>query len=197
MQFWNDFLTWLNDNMALVFQTLVVVGAVLITGLLTAWTSASALKRLVRQRDDESRRAVVAALVDAATEASVWNSLTPQEQVMADRAVGQADILTRMLPVPGADIAAKWAAHRLFELKRNSATFGYQLEPAVADFRDRMVNWLRHPSRARRQFQQDLIRWEQRRLATPETPTIDAQDAWIAQQHHQRYAPTEVLERTE
>lgn len=197
MQFWDDFLAWLGDNQALVFQTVVVVCAVLITGLLTASISSRALKRLVRQRDDESRRAAVAALVDAATEASVWNSLTPQEQVMADRAVGQADILTRMLPVPGADLAARWAAHRLFELKRNSATFGYQLEPAVADFRDRMLDWLRHPSRARRGFQQDLIRWEQKRLATPETPTIEAQDAWIAQQHHERFAATEVLERTQ
>ena len=125
--------TWLtsSDSQSTVFAAVVLFVAVLAAGLLAAWISSSAVKRVVAQRDREAKTAAIAALVDAATEASVWNSLTPQEQVLADRAVGQADILVRLLPIRGSDIAANWAAHQLHELKRASATFGYQLDPAV------------------------------------------------------------------
>jgi hypothetical protein len=116
----------------------------------------------------------------------VWNSLTPQEQVLADRAVGQADIQVRLLPIRGSDVAANWAAHQLHELKRASATFGYQLDPAVVEFRDRLLEWQRHPSRTRRQFQNDLDRWRTQR-PEPEQVAVEAQDAWVAEQHHDRY----------
>ena len=86
-----------------------------------------------------------------------------QEQVLADRAVGQADILVRLLPIRGSDVAANWAAHQLHELKRASATFGYQLDPAVVEFRDRLIEWQRRPSRTRKQFQNDLVRWRSQR----------------------------------
>ena len=123
----------------------------------------------------------------AATEASVWNSLTPQEQVLADRAVGQADIQLRLLPVKGADVAADWAAHQLHELKRASATFGYQLDPAVVEFRERMLEWQRHPSRTGRDFRNDLERWRAQRNE-PDQELVVAQDSWIAEQHHERFA---------
>ena len=116
----------------------------------------------------------------------MWNSLTPQEQVLADRLVGQADLVVRLLPVRGSDVAANWAAHQLHELKRASATFGYQLDPAVVEFRDRLLEWERHPSRTRKQFQNDLVRWRTQRQ-DPEQAALDAQDAWVAEQHRERY----------
>ena len=188
MQWWNDLISWLTSSAArpTVYAGLVLFVAVLAAGLLAAWIASAAIRRVVAQRDREVKTAAIAALVDAATEASVWNSLTPQEQVLADRTVGQADILVRLLPIRGSDVAANWAAHQLHELKRASATFGYQLDPAVVEFRDRMLDWERRPSRARKQFQNDLVRWRTQRQE-PEVVAVEAQDAWVAEQHHERY----------
>ncbi|MGX5694719.1 hypothetical protein ACWKWP_00830 [Agromyces soli] len=188
MQWWNDFISWLDSTASrpTVFSAVVLFVAVLAAGLLAAWIASAAVRRVVAQRDRELKTAAIAALVDAATEASVWNSLTPQEQVLADRAVGQADILVRTLPIRGSDVAANWAAHQLHELKRASATFGYQLDPAVVEFRDRLLDWQRRPSRAKRQFQNDLERWRAQRQE-PEQSAVEAQDAWVAEQHHERY----------
>jgi len=188
MQWLNDLISWLGSSAArpAIFAAIVLFVAVVAAGLLAAWISGAALKRVVRQRDRELKAAAIAALVDAATEASVWNSLTPQEQVMADRAVGQADIHVRLLPIRGSDVAANWAAHQLHELKRASATFGYQLDPAVADFRDRLLEWQRRPGRARKQFENDLAGWRAE-SARPEQALVAEQDAWVAEQHHERY----------
>lgn len=188
MQWWNDLVSWLTSNAArpAVLTAVVVFVAILAAGLLAAWIASSAIRRVVAQRDRESKTAAIAALVDAATEASVWNSLTPQEQVFADRVVSQADLVVRLLPIRGSDVAANWAAHQLHELKRASATFGYQLDPAVAEFRDRLLEWERRPSRARKQFQNDLVRWRAQRQE-PDHVAVEAQDAWVAEQHHARY----------
>jgi hypothetical protein len=188
MQWWSDFISWLTSNAArpTVLTAIVLFVAVLAAGLLAAWIASAAIRRVVAQRDREAKASAIAALVDAATEASVWNSLTPQEQVLADRVVGQADMVVRLLPIRGSDVAANWAAHQLHELKRASATFGYQLDPAVVEFRDRLLEWERHPSRTRKQFQNDLVRWRTQRQE-PEQAALDAQDAWIAEQHRERY----------
>lgn len=189
MQWWNDFTEWLTSASAqpMLFSALVLFVGVVVSGLIAAWIARTAIKRMLAQRDREARSTAVAALVDAATEASVWNSLTPQEQVLANRAVGQADVLVRLLPVRGSEVAANWASHQLHELKRASATFGYQLDPAVAEFRDRLVEWQRRPGRARRLFENDLERW--RTQSTEEERALRAeQDAWLAQQHQETYS---------
>jgi hypothetical protein len=197
MQWWNDLMSWLTSSAArpTIFAAVVLFVAVLAAGVLAAWIASAAIRRVVAQRDREVKTAAIAALVDAATEASVWNSLTPQEQVLADRAVGQADIQVRLLPIRGSDVAANWASHQLHELKRASATFGYQLDPAVVEFRDRLLEWQRHPSRTRRQFQNDLDRWRTQR-PEPEQVAVEAQDAWVAEQHHDRYQETVTVNET-
>jgi hypothetical protein len=191
MQWWNDFVAWLVSDAArpVLFAAAVIFVSLVAAGLLSAWIARRAVRGIIRQRDRELRNSAVAALIDAATEASVWNSLTPQEQVLADRAVGQADIQVRLLPIKGADVAADWAAHQLHELKRASATFGYQLDPAVVEFRERMIEWQRHPSRTRRDFRNDLDRWRSQR-DEPDQSVVAAQDSWVAEQHHDRYSTT-------
>jgi hypothetical protein len=188
MQWWNEFVDWLtsSDARPVLFNAAVLLVAIVVAGLLSAWIAKGALKGLISRTDREQKASAIAALVDAATEASVWNSLTPQEQVLSDRAVGQADILVRLLPIRGAGIAANWANHQLAEMKRNSATFGYQLDPAVAEFRDRLIEWQNSPSRARKIFQNDLERWRFE-TASPEQAVVADQDAWVAQQHHEQY----------
>lgn len=192
MQWWNNFVAWLTavSNQPVVFGAVVLIVSIVVASVLAAWISRGAIGRLLDQRDRELKAAIIGALVDAATEASVWNSLTPQEQVMADRAVGQADIGLRLLPVKGAGTAANWAAHQIADLKRTSATFGYQLEPAVLEFRDRLVEWQNRPSRARKFFQGDLDRWKLQNTTT-EKSLIAEQDAWVAQQHHDDFTRLE------
>ncbi|TFD62726.1 hypothetical protein E3T39_01960 [Cryobacterium suzukii] len=192
MEWWNNFVAWFTDvsTRPMIFTAVVFIGAIVIASLLAALISRGAIKRLIAQRDREIKVAAIATLVDAATEASVWNSLTPQEQVMSDRAVGQADIQVRLLPIRGSGIAANWAAHELYELKRTSATFGYQLEPALVEFRDRLVEWQNKPARARKIFQGDLDRWKSQNSST-EKSLLAEQEEWVAQQHHDQYNPTD------
>lgn len=203
MQWLNDFSDWFfsSDAQPVVFAAVVIAIAMIVSGLLAAWIARGATKRLVSQRDNEIKATAIAALIDASTEASVWNSLTPQEQVLSDRAVGQADIQVRMLPIRGSAVAADWAAHQLHELKRASATFGYQLDPAVAEFRDRLIEWQAKPARARKVFASDLERWK---LANSdnERALLAEQDAWVAQQHQEQFTspltpPAVVLAPTE
>lgn len=183
---------WLNEIESLFTTTegrttLITVGvfflglalALVVGGIIASKVS----KRHITAHEAQAKASVIGALVDVATEASVWNALSPQEQIISDRAVGQIDIRIRLLPVKGAGIAADWASHQLAEMKRNSATFGYQLDPAVAEFRDRLMLWMNNPSKANKIFTSDLERWAYQSVA-PEAAAVAAQDAWVAQQHH-------------
>ncbi|WP_368496739.1 hypothetical protein [Herbiconiux sp. A18JL235] len=189
MEWWNGFARWLYsaDGEYVVSSIVLPAAAIIVAGLIAAWVAHSAVKRLLAKHDRELRVSAIAALIDAAEQASVWNSLTPQEQILADRATGQADIQVRLLPIKGSDVAANWAAHALGEMKRNSATFGYQIEPAVIEFRDRLVDWQQRPGRARKVFQSDLDRWAAQGDSA-ERELLAQQDAWVAQQHHNQYA---------
>ncbi|MCX7522186.1 hypothetical protein OSC27_07830 [Microbacterium sp. STN6] len=188
MQWLNDFFDWFTstDAQPVVFSAVVLAVAIIVSGLLAAWISRGTVRSMLAHTERAQKASAIATLVDAATEASVWNSLTPQEQVLSDRAVGQADTLVRLLPIRGAGTAANWASHQLAEMKRNSATFGYQLDPAIAEFRERLIDWQMRPAKARRVFQADLDRWRYDNTDT-ERSLLAQQDAWVAQQHHQKY----------
>ena len=194
MQWLNDAINWLtsSDARPTVYAGIVLFVAVLAAGLLAAWIGSASVRRIVAQRDREAKAAAIAALVDAATEASVWNSLTPQERVLADRALSQADITVRLLPLRGSDVAANWAAHQLYALKRASAKFGYQLDPAVVEFRDRLLAWQRHPSRTRKLFQNDLVRWRTQRQE-PEQVAPKSADESVPVQPRDRYQSAATL----
>ena len=195
MELWNEFVAWLTapDTRPVLFTAAVVAVAILVSALLAAAVTKASVRRLIEQRDRDLKASAIAALVDASTEAAVWNSLTPQEQAVADRSAGQADIQLRLLPVKGAAIAANWAAHQLAELKRNSATFGFELAPAQSEFRDRLVEWQVRPSRVRRVFESDLERWKFENTASEKT-LLAEQDAWAARQHQEKFTPTEAVE---
>lgn len=197
MEWWNAFVRWLTSPTGefVVSDIVLPAVAIIVAGLLAAWIAHGSVKRLLAKHDRELKISAIASLIDAAEQASVWNSLTPQEQILSDRATGQADIQVRLLPIKGADVAANWAAHALAEMKRESATFGYQIEPAVFEFRDRLIEWQQRPGRAKRVFQSDLERWAAEDAST-QRELLAQQDAWVAQQHHAQYAGTEALSAT-
>ncbi|HEY0260711.1 MAG TPA: hypothetical protein VGC18_12775 [Lacisediminihabitans sp.] len=199
MQWWNDFSQWLTsqDARPVIFTAIVLLVSIVVAGLLSAWIARGAIRGLLSRAEREQKAAAVAALVDAAVEASVWNSLTPAEQLLSDRSVGQADIQVRLLPLKGAAVAADWAAHQLAELKRNSATYGYSLEPAIVEFRDRLVEWQNKPRRSRRLFLEDLERWRFERTTTGDAESAYAeQDDWVAKQHHERFVAGSAADAT-
>ncbi len=189
MEWWNGFVGWLgSDTGAYVVSGIIMPAiAILVAGVLAALIARGAVRSLLAKHDRELKIAAIASLIDAAEQAAVWNSLTPQEQILSDRASGQADIQVRLLPIKGADVAANWASHALAEMKRNSATFGYQVEPAVIEFRDRLVEWQQRPGRARRVFQSDLERWSTEDTTT-ESSLLADQDRSVAEPHHHRLA---------
>jgi len=183
MQLWNDFVSWISNshNEPVVFAAAILLVGIIVSGLIAAWISRGTVHGMLERSERQQKSAAIAALVDAATEASVWNSLTPGEQAVSDRAIGQADIIIRLLPVKGAALAANWASHQLADMKRNSATFGYQLDPVVAEFRDRLIEWQNRPSSAKRIFAGDLERWSFE-ARTPTGELEAQQDQWVADQ---------------
>ena len=190
MQWLNDIQDWFlaSENQNTVLTGIILFISMILALVIGALIGSSVSKRHIRSSENLAKAAVIAALIDAATEASVWNGLSPQEQIMSDRAVGQIDIRVRLMPVKGAAAAADWAAHQLSEMKRTSATFGYQLDPAVAEFRDRLLLWVNNPGRANKIFARDLERWAYASVQ-PEAAAVASQDAWVAQQYTQDHQP--------
>jgi len=162
MQWWNDLLDALASERGTQLLSGVVVPfvAIVVAGVLAAVIARSATQRILTRHDREVKAAAIGVLIDAARQASVWDGLTAQERVLADRAAGEADIRIRLLPVKGAATAATWAAHEITEFKRGSGSFGFQFDAQLAEFRDRMVEWQHHPGRARKIFQGDIARWQ-------------------------------------
>lgn len=197
MEWWNDFVDWFysSDGRYVVSGIVLPAIAIVVAGLLGAWIASNSIKRLLAKHDRELKVAAIASLIDAAEQASVWNSLTPQEQVLSDRAVGQADIQLRLLPIKGSDVAANWAAHSLATMRRDSATFGYQVQPAVVAFRDRLIEWQDRPGRSRRAFQSELDQW-QLEDDDAEKQLARQQDDWVAQQHHEQHAAPDLTAAT-
>ncbi|SKB01230.1 hypothetical protein SAMN06295879_3213 [Agreia bicolorata] len=193
MEWWNNIADWFfSSNGRFVVSGIVLpAAAIIVAAIIGAWIASGSIKRLLAKHDRELKVAAIASLIDAAQQASVWNSLTPQEQIMSDRAVGQADIQIRLLPIKGSAVAADWAAHSLADMRRNSATFGYQVEPAVIEFRDRLIEWQERPGRSRKAFQSDLDRWSVED-EDAEKHLARQQEAWVAQQHHEQHSRPEV-----
>lgn len=188
MQWLNNIQNWFlaSENQNTILTGIILFISMILALIIGALIGSSVSKRHIRSSEDLAKAAVIAALIDAATEASVWNGLTPQEQIMSDRAVGQIDVRVRLMPVKGSAAAADWAAHQLSEMKRTSATFGYQLDPAVAEFRDRLLQWVNNPGRANKIFARDLERWAFQSVQ-PEAAAVASQDAWVAQQYSEEH----------
>jgi len=189
MQWWNSFVQWFTDadTLPVLFGAVVLIVAIVVASLLATWASRSAIKSLVRQRDREQQAAVIATLVDASIELSTWNSLSPQEQLLVDRAAGQADIQLRLLPVRGSALAAEWVSHQLAEIKLTSGAFGYQSNAVLGEFRDRLLEWQAKPGRTRKVFLSDLERWQSQ--GNPPTALLGEQEEWTPRQARDERVP--------
>ncbi len=182
MQWWNSFVDWFwsADGQQFVTGTVLPFFAVLVAGFMGAAIGRSATRRLVVQRDRETRAAAVAALVTSATHAATWHSQSAAAKDHSQQLAAAADIQVRLLPISGAAMAADWAAHELADMRVNSVSFSFQAEQSLREYRERLVEWVAHPRRAKKLFGLDLERWKYETESVD--PIVADQQRWAAEQ---------------
>ncbi|MGY6497891.1 MAG: hypothetical protein ACXIUP_06650 [Microcella sp.] len=162
MQWGNDLLTWLatDDGQRVLFSSVVPAVAIVVAGIIAALIGRAASKRVIAQYQRDALTAAVQGLVHAGRKAAGWNAIGTIERVQVDHLIAEAETRIRLLPVPGAALAANWAAHQLEDMKRNSAGFSFQAQQLLAEYRDRLIAWNEKPRRAKKLFGADLERWK-------------------------------------
>lgn len=168
MQWWNDLVDWIasDDGWRILSGAVIPFVAIVLAGIIGAAIGRAGVKRLVEQRDRETRVAAVAALVTAGQNAARWHSQGADAREHAQQIAAEADIAVRLLPVTGADVAADWAKHQLEAMRVNSVNFSIPMEETLAEYQNRLVAWLRRPRRAGKLFATDLDRWDYEVLPT-------------------------------
>ena len=183
MQWLSDVLAWLSsdDGQRVIAGSVVPFLAIVTAGLVAALIGRGSLGRVLAANDRENRVSAVATMLGAARRASVWNTLSSAEQTHADHVASEADVRIRLLAVPGARLAADWAAHEILDMKKNSVSFSFQAEQSLIEFRERLIEWQARPQRAKRLFRDDLELWSYEDAQTA-TDIMKQQQAWAASQ---------------
>lgn len=188
MNWWNDVVEWLASETGwrILSGAVIPFVAIIVAGLIGAGVGRAGVRRLVDQRDHETRVAAVAALVTAGQNAVRWHSQGADAREHAQQVASEADVAVRLLPVPGADLAADWASHQLEAMRVNSVNFGLQTDETLTEYQNRLVDWLRHPKKAKRLFASDLDKWDYDNipiddLQSPQKPAKGAKGTTQAQ----------------
>ncbi len=183
MQWWNDVLDWIRSEggWRIISGALIPFIAIVLAGVIGAGIGRGATRRLVLQREQETRAAAVSALITAGQDAAKWHSQAPAAKEHAAQLASEADIKVRLLPISGAALAADWATHQLGEMRTNSVSYSYQADQTLDEYRDRLVEWLHRPARAKKLFAADLQRWRYDQ-AGPD-PLVLEQQKWAEDQY--------------
>jgi hypothetical protein len=162
MQWGREILEWLSSTEgSRVFATVVVPAlAIIVAGVIGGLIGRGSTKRVIAQYNRDALTAAVQSLVLAGRKAAGWNSIGTVERVQVDHLIGEAETRIRLLAVPGAALAANWAAHQLDDMKRNSAGFSFQAQQTLGEYRDRLISWSEKPRTAKKLFGADLERWK-------------------------------------
>jgi hypothetical protein len=183
MQWWNEFVGWFfSDAGWRIFSTAILPFlAIVVAGLIAAAIGHSSTKRILALNHREQRAAAVTAMIGSARRAAVWNTLSDSEQRHADHAALEADIRLRLLSVSGASLASDWCAHEIVQMKKNAISFSFQAEQSLLEFRNRLIDWHTHPSRAKKLFKNDLDSWAYD-TSLADQDLVSQQKAWAEQQ---------------
>ncbi len=183
MQWLNDIQDWIGSaaGQHIITSAIIPFIAIVVAGVVGAAIGRGATRRLVAQRDHETRASAVAALVAAGQGAATWHGQVPASKEHAERLASQADVNVRLLPISGAGLAADWASHQLREMRTNSVSYSYQAEQTLDEYRDRLVEWLHKPNRAKKLFTADLDRWQYAESAVD--PVVLEQQRWAEEQY--------------
>ena len=183
MQWWTDFLDWLNsDNGWRILSTAVIpFVAIVVAGIVAAGIGRASARKVIELSEREVRASAVTALISAARKAAVWNTLPAPEQQHIDHLIGDSEIRLRLLPIAGTALAADWSRHEIAGMKRNAISFSFQAEQSLLVFRDRLIEWQARPSRAKKLFKNDLDSWAYD-SSDSEQELVHQQQKWAAQQ---------------
>lgn len=183
MQWWTDFLDWLNSDSGwrIISTAVIPFVAIVVAGIVAAAIGRASARKVIELSEREVRASAVTALISAARKAAVWNTLPPPEQQHIDHLIGDAEIRLRLLPIAGTALAADWSRHEIAGMKRNAISFSFQAEQSLLVFRDRLIEWQARPSRAKKLFKNDLDSWAYDSSAS-EQELVHQQQKWAAQQ---------------
>jgi type II secretory pathway pseudopilin PulG len=183
MQWWNDFLDWIQSDAGwkIISTAVIPFVAIIVAGIIGAAIGRGAIRRLTAQRDHEVRASAVASLIAAGQGAVTWHSQGPDAREHAEMLARQADVSVRLLPISGVGLAADWSSHELRDMRTNSVSYSYQAEQTLDEYRDRLVEWLHRPGRAKKLFAADLERW--RYSETAVDPVVLEQQRWAEEQY--------------
>jgi len=183
MQWWTDFLDWLNSDSGwrIISTAVIPFVAIVVAGIVAALIGRASARKVIELSEREVRASAVTALISAARKAAVWNTLPAPEQQHIDHLIGDAEIRLRLLPIAGTALAADWSRHEIAGMKRNAISFSFQAEQSLLVFRDRLIEWQGRPSRAKKLFKNDLDSWAYDSSAS-EQELVHQQQKWAAQQ---------------
>ncbi|GAA1688534.1 hypothetical protein GCM10009792_05430 [Microcella alkalica] len=187
MEWVNGILDWLGspEGRRVTASTIIPAIAIIVSGIIAGLIGRGSTKRVIAQYNRDALTAAVQALVLAGRKAAGWNAIGTIERVQVDHLIGEAETRIRLLPVPGAALAANWAAHQLEDMKRNSAGFSFQAQQTLAEYRDRLIAWSEKPRHAKKLFGADLERWKYE--ADPAEQQLVAEQAhWEAERTPER-----------
>jgi hypothetical protein len=182
MQWWNDLLDWVRSDAGwrVISGAIIPFVAIVVGAAVGAAIGRGAVRRLVGQRDHETRASAVTALIQAGQDAAKWHSQSPAAKEHAAHLASEADVMVRLLPISGAGLAADWATHQLAEMRTNSVSYSYAADQTFSEYRDRLVLWLHKPGKAKKLFTTDLQRWKYED-AGPD-PLVVQQQRWAEEQ---------------
>lgn len=181
MQWWNDFVDWVNSDTGWRFISTAIIPfvAIVLAGLIGALLGRGSTRRVLAHHNRDVQSAAIAAMIEAAGPATVWSGLSTTARNHSEAQYTAADIRLRLLPLTGAAAAADWAGHELRAMRRDSAGFSFQAEQTFVEFRDRLLEWQLHPNRARKLFALDLERFRFED-ASADAEFVEQQKRWAA-----------------
>ncbi len=161
MTWGNDLVQWWSSDEGWRVLTGAVIPAlsILLAGLIAALIARSSTKRLLKHHDRDALTSAVGAFVLAGRTAAQWHDHSELEQSRVDQLISEAETRLRLLPIPGAALAANWATHQLESMKRHSSGFRFQAQQTLGDYREALITWSQKPRTAKKLFGTDLERW--------------------------------------
>jgi hypothetical protein len=183
MQWWNNFVDWLlsDDGQRIITTAVVPFVAIIVAALIGASIGRGSARRVIAFHDRELKAAAVTALIGVGRKAASWSTLVAEEKQRVEHQSNEAEVRVRLLPLTGASLAADWAAHQLADMKKNSASFSFQAEQTLIEYRDRLIEWQYKPSRAKKLFALDLDRWRYEDTGV-DKDLVEKQQQWAQEQ---------------
>lgn len=183
MEWWNNFVDWLlsDDGQRIITTAVVPFVAIIVAAIIGASIGRGSARRVIAFHDRELKAAAVTALIGVGRKAASWSTLVADEKQRVEHQSNEAEVRVRLLPLTGASLAADWAAHQLADMKKNSASFSFQAEQTLIEYRDRLIEWQYKPSRAKKLFALDLDRWRYEDTGV-DKDLVEKQQQWAQEQ---------------